>query len=686
MSASHEESVATRDVEMHETAAGGSLPSSKRESGQQVVDNIPTAKKATLYPGGTPYVESVIHSSPTSVNSQGNQAYGAKVDPKTGRKMSVTQTHMLRADATTDDKDEAVTVPRKKAEMQAVAVDGSSTSRFRLSSIMIPWHFDNFFKVFFIHLFPFVFMILRPNIPELVSMGIWPRGTWRMKFVSVYRNHIPTLLLMIISILLASLLLNKDVWDERYSNEYIPVLQVLSGIWCCPLICFICHRIAVANKYATLSRSEYNLVVNQADPERIVDQQNRLNLLTGWLGKSYSETVNFEINAAAARSGVDCLHGHFYIADPLSNYSAYQNFRLWQAFLLCKQTLDGLNHELHPDLADVMLKVDSDDNDPFQRALNKLAEGKKQSRMQRHNTNDREAESIYVMDSVTEIAFQDAVRKDAERAAAQAAASEGPTISSVKGVKGKFLLLAKKQTSADNVTNKLSNVRSHYRVNIQLVSRALYRSVGKIPMSNALPSFVFISSYFVAGFYWYPLFLRGMNPSISRGTHVTVWIILILASIMTQMYWYAINLFLVTNIQDSYSRFLESRLLRELVRPNDLDLDLKLAASGISNAQRSVVPDYIERFRDAQGKPTIQFKSGRNPEVARMPRIYADQGGRNNFLAWSHLRTISRHFGLRFKWRLNSFMIINFIFIFCILAALVSGALSISYHILSILM
>jgi len=45
--------------------------------------------------------------------------------------------------------------------------------------------------------------------------------------------------------------------------------------------------------------------------------------------------------------------------------------------------LQGLNHELHPDLRDAALSVSSDGTDPFQQTLGKLAEGNDMSRMQR---------------------------------------------------------------------------------------------------------------------------------------------------------------------------------------------------------------------------------------------------------------------------------------------------------------
>jgi len=613
-------------------------------------------------------IPTVFHQSsappPPMAISSGN--FSGKVSSGKYGEMSMSRRNTLKAASVTEENPSSVTEENPSSTQ-------TNQQRFRLSSIMIPWHVDNFFRVFFIHLFPIPFMILQPRLPELVALGIWPRGTWRQVATSIVHNHLGSMMFLIMSILLATLVLNQDVWDEKYSNQYIPVLQVLSGIWCCPLICMICHRAAVANKYASLSRKEYKCVMNQTDPDAISNQQDRLNILSGWLNNPYVETVNFEINAAAARSGVDCLHGHFVVGDPLSNYSAYQNFRQWQAFLLSKQTLEGLDHEVHPELQNILLKISSDDNDPLQHALNQLAAGKNISIIQRKKTEreiDRDSDAFVERDSFTQSAYEDAVRKEEEREAQEAAQNTGPTISSVKSIKDKFLLIAKKKSSADNTINKIQTVRCHYRVNIQLVARAMYKTISMVPKSTFWEKFVKISSFFVASLYWYPLLLRPMSPDISAGTRATVWIVLCLATFTTEMYWSTIFLFLVTNVKDSYSRYLESRLLKDFIRANDLDLDLKLADSGVSKSQRSVVPDYIERYRDEQGKPTIQFKSGRNPEIARMPRIYVDQGGRNNFLAWSHLRTITRNFGLRFKWRLNIIFITNFIFVFLILAAL----------------
>jgi len=103
-----------------------------------------------------------------------------------------------------------------------------------------------------------------------------------------------------------------------------------------------------------------------------------------------------------------------------------------------------------------------------------------------------------------------------------------------------------------------------------------------------------------------------------------------------------------------------------MIRPNDLDLFDIVPEIGISAAQRAQVPDYIDRFIDSTSKPSLIFKSSRNPEVARLPRIIIDHGGRNNFNAWGTLRTICRNFGLRFKFRMGKFLILNFTIVFLV--------------------
>ena len=84
-----------------------------------------------------------------------------------------------------------------------------------------------------------------------------------------------------------------------------------------------------------------------------------------------------------------------------------------------------------------------------------------------------------------------------------------------------------------------------------------------------------VSSFFVAGLYWHLLCLRPTSAGMSAGTRATVWIILILATIITQRFWAAIYLFLVTNTQDGYTCYLETLLPKEFIRPNGLDLGMK---------------------------------------------------------------------------------------------------------------
>ena len=89
-----------------------------------------------------------------------------------------------------------------------------------------------------------------------------------MKWSSINHNHLPSILFLIMSILLATLVLNDTVRNEKYSNTYMPVLQVLGGIWCYPLICTVCHRVALGDQCATLSRAEYSVSVSAPDRPR----------------------------------------------------------------------------------------------------------------------------------------------------------------------------------------------------------------------------------------------------------------------------------------------------------------------------------------------------------------------------------------------------------------------------------
>ena len=532
---------------------------------------------------------------------------------------------------------------------------------FRLSTIMIPWHFDIFIKQFFINMFPYFHIIFAPQTPELKA-GFWLASyNWNSPgFWQTLTNHRYALAFVLIFVLSGIIYGNEDARNEKYSDNYVPVLQVICGVFVGPLLCVVCHRFSIANKYACLSRQEYASYVQPKPADKQWSQMIGLNLLGGWQ-HAFPDVMNFEINAASARSGVDCLNACFYVADPLLDLESYNNFRLWQAFLLGKHTLEGLSHELHPDLQKVLIRSNSVEADPLNIALSKF-----QGKDIIHKNDEADDEQAWAQEgqlTPQQIEFRTALEKEKRDKALAAAEAVGPTVSSVKSVKAKFKLLAKKETAVAETASKIKvGVRLHYKVSIQDVARAMFRKVQSIPQPayESLNTYVYYGSFLSVAPFFIPVVFRPMNPAIPLYVRILVIVVLCLAAYVGSFFWWATINIIIANSADSTKRKMTALLLKEMIRLGDLDFDNDVVNTGSSVSQRTPVPDIIERKMGENGKLHLHFKSGRNPDIARMPRIYTNQGGRNNFLSWNLLRTLSRNYGARFKWWLGAFA--NFIF------------------------
>ena len=338
------------------------------------------------------------------------------------------------------------------------------------------------------------------------------------------------------------------------------------------IVVIFLHRIALANKYACLSKKEYAAYISPKPMKEMLNQVMVLNLMTGWADSVGVATTRFEINAAAARIGIVTNDLEFIIADPALNYDSYMNFRHWQAFLLGETTLIDVSDKVHKDLA---LKV-------------------------------------------------------------------------------------KKVTNRKN---------THYSVSFRHVLEAFILYVSKKRFGEINTTLVFFSGVFLTSLQLVPscyyLFQAKMKTSVFALSCIQLFISLVIF----YLFYNSVTNFLSVGVLDKKRRLLAGQMLKEMIRMDDLDIDLTLADIGLSNSQTAIIPDFIENENGV-----ISFKSGRNPEVARTPKVDLHYGGRNNVLVWCYLRTVLRNYGERFAWRLDmyasfkvSVMFMSMFILFCYL-------------------
>jgi len=561
---------------------------------------------------------------------------------------------------------------------------------FHSTSIMIPFYRARFWLTFRLHMMPYYYQIFHPEMKELEVMtmnlvkGASVYNTW-VVFMSMPQYMMPVMFLALIYIYT-----NEACLAETYSDQYVPVFQAISGVFIAPALVIIAHRISISNKYATLSVPEYDKLMSETSIANRTANTQYLNLATGW-SQLRDFTVLHEVNIAAARSGLDnSKQFHFYIANPLQDYAAFSNFRMWQAFLLGRHHLSGITHELHPDLESIMKKVVSNSNSALQMALDRLVAGDLNkhthanydflSRMNsNHNLNGsgRLSESsgkysgnVLEVNNETLLDFKIAREADATKTKKDVIEAVGPALSAVKNTKAKFALLVRKEAAVNKKINQVAaEPAMHYEISVVAVARALAKRSSAIPTTGGsiVHNAVNICGYLIAFMYFYPLLPfvgRRLNPSLPTFVHICAYYCLVYGALITSLFWRLTCNFLALNYADSWRRHYEALSLGQMLRPNDLDLHKIVPQIGVSQAQRAEVPDYIDRFFDSTAKPSLKFKSSRNPEVARLPRIYIHHGGRNNFNAWGNLRTICRNFGQRFKYRMNLFAVLNFSVVF----------------------
>ena len=134
-------------------------------------------------------------------------------------------------------------------------------------------------------------------------------------------------------------------------------LKVVSGMTLVPMLFMTLHRLTVSLKYATLNGSEYDRFMSTTkDFVQASIYQQQLQLLSAWNVKREDLLLRFELEAAAARTGMSTTDDVFFIPAPsCSKYSLYE-FKQWQAFLSLTHDLGQFDGTVHPLVKDFLVE------------------------------------------------------------------------------------------------------------------------------------------------------------------------------------------------------------------------------------------------------------------------------------------------------------------------------------------
>jgi len=113
----------------------------------------------------------------------------------------------------------------------------------------------------------------------------------------------------------------------------------MEGALIIPLVYFLQHRLVIAMKYGSLSRTEYRKFMDCSDAELCANYRTQMQLGSGWL-EYHCDVVHFELAAASARIGARINSITFSMGNPDCSASALNNIRTWNAFLRGHDVID----------------------------------------------------------------------------------------------------------------------------------------------------------------------------------------------------------------------------------------------------------------------------------------------------------------------------------------------------------
>ena len=113
----------------------------------------------------------------------------------------------------------------------------------------------------------------------------------------------------------------------------------MTGACFVPLVYFLQHRLVIAMKYGSLSKTEYRKFMNCKDKELCINYRDQMQLGSAWMNL-HSDVVHFELAAASARIGARINDIYLCIDNPNICPGALNQLRVWNAFLRGHDVID----------------------------------------------------------------------------------------------------------------------------------------------------------------------------------------------------------------------------------------------------------------------------------------------------------------------------------------------------------
>ena len=176
------------------------------------------------------------------------------------------------------------------------------------------FHLDIYFKQLFIQALPHLSMLIFPRAANYVAMGYYHASV-----IPLFYNHFCSLLAVLIVVLYYAM--------RMVDNTTMAPIQ--NAMWF-PLLYWFMHVNTRAIKYATLHRAEYDKFMACKTSEEGFEFQKSLQIGTSWgLGARSHAIINFEITSAAIRMGSNLSHLFFVLEDPSLSLAAKEQLVYW---------------------------------------------------------------------------------------------------------------------------------------------------------------------------------------------------------------------------------------------------------------------------------------------------------------------------------------------------------------------
>jgi hypothetical protein len=113
----------------------------------------------------------------------------------------------------------------------------------------------------------------------------------------------------------------------------------MHGAFLIPLVYYFQHRLVIAMKYGSLSRTEYKRFQDCQEQSMLDNYNSQMQLGTAWLA-FHPSVLHFELAASSAKIGARINDIDIYIHNPAASKSALNSLRTWNAYLRGQEVID----------------------------------------------------------------------------------------------------------------------------------------------------------------------------------------------------------------------------------------------------------------------------------------------------------------------------------------------------------